>query len=135
MNRVLNQMPSVQRDMDERARRVLQKAKELAPRDTGNLANSLQITKTVEGNKVVFRIVSDDPRIREILKGTKGPYDSPPPWSVDSPLGQWGLRHGFTTNRARYTLARSVAIHGTNPAGSYRGQEDWIQEALREAIR
>jgi len=107
--------------------------KELAPRDTGDLASSLRVTKAIEGGKEVFRVVSDDPNIKDILKGRKpGPV---PAWRSGTPLGGWAGRHGFTTNKAKYTLARKIARTGTPPAGTFEGKEDWIKESLREAIR
>jgi len=135
MERTLSRIPAVQRNLDDKAERVLRKAQELAPKTTGDFARSLRVTRTVEGEKTVYRIVSDDPHAREIIRGTKGPYDSVPPSNPGSPLGDWGLRHGFVTSRSRYNLARKIAVHGTPPAGSYHGNEDWIKEALREAIR
>lgn len=135
MARVLQRIPSVQNSLSEKARKVLQKAQELAPQDTGDLARSLRVVTSIEKGVVVYRIVSDDPNIKEILYGTKGPYNSVPPWGPTSALGRWGQRHGFTTNRARYSLARSIAIHGTQPAGTHEGKNDWIKEALKEVTR
>lgn len=122
----------IEKGLEEKAKKVLRKLRDTAPRDTGDLANSLRIEKRVERGKLVVRIVSDDPQIKDILKGTKGPYGSVPPSGPDSALGGWGRRHGFTTVRSLFALAKSIANHGTKPAGTFNNNADWIKEATRE---
>lgn len=125
----------MEEDLEKRAERALQKLKATVPRDTGDLANSLRVETRTEKGKKIVRIVSDDPQIKEILGGTKGPYDSVPPWGPGSALGGWASRHGFTTNKSKYMLARSIARHGTKPAGSFSNKQEWIRDALREISR
>lgn len=125
----------IEKDLEKRAQKVLRKLKETAPRDTGDLANSLRLEKRIERGKIVVRIVSDDPQIKDILKGTQGPYGSVPPFGPDSALGGWGSRHGFTTKRSMFALAKSISRLGTKPAGTFNNNADWIKEAIREINR
>lgn len=131
---LLHKSSIVEKDLEKRSERVLRRMKELAPKDTGDLARSLSIEKRVERGVIKFVIVSDDPQFDAIVHGTKGPYRAIPTYSSDTALGGWASRHSFTTGKSRYILARSIAIHGTKPAGTYEGRSNWIQEAIREAI-
>lgn len=123
------------RNLDQRAERILVRLQETVPQDTGALAASLRVEKERSNGKNIYRIVSDDPQLRAILKGTLGPYRSLPPWGAGTDLGGWAQRHGFVTRKSQISLARHVATHGTKPAGSYDGHQDWIQEAIREVNR
>lgn len=89
--------------------------------------------KTIENGRIVYRIISSDPQLKEILKGTPGPYAGIPPWGEHTQLGGWGIRHGFVTSKSRYALARSIAVHGTQPAGSFQEKQNWVQEVLRQS--
>lgn len=89
----------------------------------------------MERGQIVTRIVSDDPQLSAILRGTEGPYNEIPPYGPGTELGGWGARHGFTTKRAMYFLARSIAKVGSRPAGTFEGKQDWIKEAIREVNR
>lgn len=135
IERLLPTSQDVEEGLEKRAQKVLRRLRETAPNDTGALADSLRIETRMERGKKVVRIVSDDPQIRDILKGTKGPYQNVPPFGPGSSLGAWASRHGFTSNKSRYMLARHIAVHGTKPAGTFNGRASWIKEAIREINR
>lgn len=134
LDKLLRENPLVERDLERRSKEVLSKLKELAPKDTGDLAVSLRIESSSERGTKVFRIVSDDPQFQAIIHGTKGPYTNAPSMRPGSPLGEWASRHQFTTSKSRYMLSRSIAVHGTKPAGTFTGRANWISEAIREAV-
>lgn len=132
--RNLENLPEVQRIVNNKAQAILEAAKRLAPRDTGALSDSLSVVNTQQRGKKIVRIVSNDPQIREILKGTRPGYKATPPFGTSSALGGWGGRHGFTTFPSRRRLARKIMVVGTLPAGSSTGNADWLQNAIREGI-
>lgn len=133
--RSLESSPGVQREIQERAKRALETARREAPRDTGDLADSLFLVRTTSKGKSVVKLVSNDPQIRPILEGTNPPYSATPPTGFGSPLGGWARRHGFVTFPSRRRLARRIVMVGTQPAGTTTGNEDWLKNAIRSARR
>lgn len=140
-NYLTNPNGPVAQDLERRAQNVLQKAKDTAPEDTGDLKDSLRVVKTTQRGLPVARITSRMPYAAAVVRGT-GNYSGTPPYGPESPLGQWGARHGFTTKRALYNLARKIARVGTqaeagNMTGTSprNGNSRWLTEALQEARR
>lgn len=122
------------RDMERRANNVLRVMKIKAPRDTGDLINSLKVETKLRAGRTIVRIISTDPQIKQIIEGTKPGYATPP-HGPGTHLFGWGRRHGFTSPRSMFFLARNIAVHGTPPAGTKEGKQNWIKESVREAAR
>lgn len=121
------------KDMERRASNVLRVMKVKAPRDTGDLARSLKVETKLLAGRTIVRIISTDPQIKQILEGTRPGYT--PPYSPGSHLFGWGRRHGFTSPQSMFFLARNIAVHGTPPAGTKEGKQNWIKDSVREAAR
>lgn len=134
LNQLANDIDGpIAKDLQRRADNVLQKAKELVPRASGDFANSLRKVVTTQRGRVVVRIVSNDPQVNEIRFGTVGPYGHE--FANVSRLRSWAVHRGIDSSPKNiFRLARGIAIHGTAPAGTY-GTDLTVEQALREAVK
>lgn len=110
----------VYRHMDETTERVAEKARELAPRDTGTLANSIKVTYEANKGRGGSRwyIVADTPYAKYVGRGT-GPHPI-------EPKNKGILK--FPVKGGTIVYTRSVQHPGTKP-------NNFMQEALEAVIR
>lgn len=109
---------NIQLDMDRRAANVLDTAKQLSPKVSGDFINSLDIVKEIRAGVPLRSIISVDPQLDVILKGTNGPYQTP--LANLTRLQQWSKAVGRRGSPLR--LARQIAEFGTPPAGTSTGR-------------
>lgn len=123
----------IQSDMDRRAANVLNRAKELSPKVSGDFVNSLDIVRGTRAGIPLRSIISVDPQLDVILKGTNGPYLTP--LANLNRLQQWSKTVGRRGSPLR--LARQIAEFGTPPAGTFSGRTvtEAFLIALEEAKR
>lgn len=119
---------TIQMEMEKRANKILKSLEELAPKDSGDLSRSFQVEIRIQGGRLAVQIVSSDPAIEAIVKGTTGPYRGIPPWGPGSELGGWLGNHGFVSNKSKIQAAIHISRVGTEP------NKQWILDAVKSAI-